>query len=134
MVTRIHGQFARVLMSTTTTGSFSVLGSISEATIDRSTARADTSSMGDTIQTSVQGLPKGDIDFKGFYDLDDTVLKAARLLTTGAMIGIYPNYDADKTKYYAVLADVEFSYVTAIDKSQTINGKAYARRSPVDNL
>ena len=61
-------------------------------------------------------------------------LKAARVATAGVMVGIYPNYPTDVAKFYAVLADVSFDYASGSTAAQTINGNAYARSSPTDNL
>ena len=134
MATRIHGKYTKVLMSTTATGPFQLLGSVSEVTINRTPDRVDTTSFGDTSKTSVMGFPDASIDFRGFYDLDDTILRQARLATSGVMVGVYPNYDADKTKYWAALSDVEFGYSSGSTAAQTTTGNAYARQSPVDNL
>jgi len=134
MATRIHGKYTRVLMSTTATGPFAILGSVHEVTINRTPDRVDTTSFEDTAKTSVMGFPDASIDFRGFYDLDDTILKAARLSTLGVWVGVYPNYVADKTKYWAALCDVEFGYASGATAAQTTTGNAYARQSPVDNL
>jgi hypothetical protein len=134
MATRIHGKYTRVLMSATATGPFQLLGSVNEVTITRTPDRVDTTSFGDTAKTSVMGFPDASLEFRGFYDLDDTVLKAARLATNGVMVGVYPNYETDKTKYWAVLGDVEFNYASGSTAAETISGNAYARQSPVDNL
>jgi len=134
VATRIHGKYTRVLMSTTATGPFTSLGSVNQVTITRNPDRVDTTSFGDTVKTSVMGFPDASIQFQGFYDLDDTVLKAARLVSTGVMIGIYPNYPTDVAKFYAVLADVSFDFASSSTAAETINGNAYARQSPIDNL
>jgi hypothetical protein len=134
VATRIHGKYTMVLMSSTATGPFQILGSVNEVTINRTPDRVDTTSFGDTAKTSVTGFPEANIDFRGFYDLDDTVLKTARLAPSGVMVGVYPNYAADKTKYWAALCDVEFGYSSGSTAAQTTTGSAYARQSPVDNL
>jgi hypothetical protein len=121
-------------MSSTSTGPFTSLGSVSQVTITRNPDRVDTTSFGDSVKTSVMGFPDASIEFQGFYDLDDTVLKAARAVATGVMVGIYPNYPTDMAKFYAVLADVSFDYASGSTAAQTINGQAYARSSPIDNL
>jgi len=123
-----------VLMSTTVSGPFQILGSVNEVTINRQPDRVDTTSFGDTAKTSVIGFPDASIDFRGFYDLDDTILRAARQSALGVMVGVYPNYVADKTHYWAALCDVEFGYASGSTAAQTTTGNAYARQSPVDNL
>lgn len=134
MVTRIHGKYTRVLMSTTTGGALGLLGSVSECTINRTPDRVDVTSFGDTNKTSVMGFKDASIDFRGFYDLDDTILKAARLVATGVVVAVYPNYPTDMARFYAVLADVEFTYASGANAAQTINGNAYARASATDAL
>jgi hypothetical protein len=134
LVTRIHGKNTAVLMSATTTGPFVRLGSISQVDIERQPDRVDTTSFQDTNETSVKGFPKANVKMQGFYDLDDVTLKAARLVLTGVMVGVYPNYPTDLTKFYAVLADVDFDYSSGSRAAETITVTADARGSAIDQL
>lgn len=134
MVTRLHGKHTAVLMSATTTGPFVKLASVSQVDIERQPDRVDTTSFQDGNETSVQGFPKANIRMQGFYDLDDVTLKAARLVNTGVMVGVYPDYPTTMTKFYAVLSDVDFNYSSASRAAQSITVTADARGSAIDNL
>jgi hypothetical protein len=134
LVTRIHGKYTAVLMSATTTGPFVKLGSVSQVDIERQPDRVDTTSFQDTNETSVKGFPKANVRMQGFYDLDDVTLKAARLVSTGVMLGVYPDYPATLTKFYAVLSDVDFDYSSGSRAAQTITVTADARGPATDNL
>jgi len=121
-------------MSATTTGPFVLLGSVSQVDIERQPDRVDTTSFQDGNETSVKGYPKAGIRMQGFYDLDDVTLQAARQVETGVMVGVYPNYPTSMTKFYAVLADVDFNYSSGSRAAQTITVTADARGTAIDNL
>jgi hypothetical protein len=128
MVTRIHGKNTRVLVNGTP------LGSVNEVNINRTPDRADTTSFGDGNKTSVKGFDEATVEFRGFYDLDDTALKAARTATGGAMVAVYPNYPTDLTKFWGCICDLDFSYASTATAAQTINGTAWAKATATDNL
>lgn len=121
-------------MSATTTGPFVLLGSVSQVDIERQPDRIDTTSFQDGNETSVSGYPKGNVRMQGFYDLDDVTLRAARLITTGVMVGVYPDYPTTPAKFYAVLSDVDFNYSSGSRAAETITITADARGTAIDNL
>jgi hypothetical protein len=134
-VQRIHGQFMRVLAQIGGVGTMYNLGGINSVDIPRSIDRVEVTAFGDTSKVSVKGLPDGDVTFSAFYDKADTVMAALKASANPSYWWVYPNYEADKTRYYWVPGDVEFGYHSEINGAQTApGGHIFATSSAIDAL
>ena len=132
---RIHGKLARFFVQIGGAGTLYQLATISSMDIPRTNERSDATAFGDSNKVSTKGFPDGDITFNGWYDANDTVLAAAKASATSSNFFAYPNYDADKTRYYMVPGDMDYGYHADVNGTQTItNGRVYATASASDAL
>lgn len=134
-ILRIHGKLARFFVQIGGAGTLYQLGTISSMDIPRTADRADATAFGDSNKVSTKGFDDGDITFEGWYDANDTVLAAAKASATSSNFFAYPNYAADKTRFYMVPGDMDYGYRAEIGGTQRItNGHVYATDSATDNL
>lgn len=93
-----HGVKSRMLISATGTGAFVLAVKVTDWSLDMSTDTAETTGIGDTNKTYVQGLPSYTGSFNAIWDNVFHTFFAARKSADGCRVAIYPMYD-DLTKY-----------------------------------
>lgn len=133
---RLHGKEFSFRVQVGGTGALQEVSSVSTVDVPKTTDRADTTSFGDGNKTSVKGYADGDINFNGYYDINDTVMSAAEASTTPSNWYAYPGWKiGDYTHYYAVPGDVNVGYHADATGAQTATGgHVYATGAAVNNL
>lgn len=105
---RYAGRKGRILISTSGTGTATVVIGLTTWSLDRSTDKIDVSAFEDTNKQYVLGLPDCKGSFAGNWDDTETKLYAAAQSTDGCKLYLYPS--ADKlTAYHYGPAWVDFS-------------------------
>jgi hypothetical protein len=117
MPTRIPGRNGRILISTTSAGAATPVAFLRSWTIDSTRPQIDTTSMGDTTQTAVAGLPGSNVSVEGFYDADGSnQVYAAATAENGSAKKFYLYADyADTAKYWFGTGAWDVSFAGAVD-------------------
>jgi hypothetical protein len=121
-----HGRKARVLASTTGSGTANVVVGLREWTYDRSVDTVETTSFGDTNKTYVQGLPDAKGTFSGFWSDSDTTIFTGSGSADGVKLYMYPDYTNAPTKYVYGPAWLSASLAAAVDGAVTIEASFVA--------
>lgn len=120
-------------MATSASGTAAPVPSLNSWTLNFETDTEEVTSFGDANKTYVQGLADVTMDFGGFWDDTDTILKAAAASTDGAKIYVYPSTNAP-TKYAYGVAWVNYSLEGSVDGAVSVSGSAAAAGSWGNNL
>jgi hypothetical protein len=108
-LSRYHGRFSRVYLSTSDSTTATPLLSISGWSFDNTKDRADTTSFEDSVKTSALGFGSGQITFQGFWDNADLTLYEAAESPAGAKFYGYPSVNAPSL-YIAARVWVDYSF------------------------
>ena len=114
------GRKGVVYMSTTGTGSASVVIKLSQWTINRTTDKIEVTAFADTNKTYVQGLPDVQGTFSGFWDDTEGKLWTGAASSDGVKLYLYPSSDAP-TKYWYGPAWVDATMDTGVAAAVTIS-------------
>ena len=85
-----HGKSGLLYISTAKAGALAQLALISEWSLDMATDKVETTALGDTNKTYVQGLKDVKGSFTGFFNDQDDALFDAADSPDGVMILLYP--------------------------------------------
>src|SRR4029453_17397867 len=108
MAVKYAGANGLVYLSTTGTGTPTLVGGMRAFTIDNSTDEIDTTEFGASNRTSVQGFPSSRGTLEGFWATDHTPLRQAPTSPDGTNMAVYPSRNA-MTKYFGGPAWVDMS-------------------------
>lgn len=133
---RLHGKESRLYVQVGGTGALQLVSSVNTIDVPKGVDRVDSTAFGDNNKTSLKGYADGDINFSGFYDINDTVMSSAEASATPSYWYAYPGWAiGDYTHFYAVPGDVNVGYHSEVNGAQTAtNGHVYATGSAVNNL
>lgn len=94
------GRKGVVYISTTGSGSASLVAGLTEWSINRATDKIEVTSFGESNKTYVQGLPDLTGSFTGFWDSSDTKIFTAAGSADGCKIYLYPSSDNAAAYHY----------------------------------
>jgi len=122
----VHGKGGVLYVSETRNGPVKAVCLISEYTLDRTSDKVETTSLGDTTKRYVKGLDDCKGTFTGHMDFTDDTLFAAAESPDGVMLELYPSVDSPACFKGAAWLDVSVkggvSSSVAIDGNFSANG------------
>lgn len=121
-MSRHHGKYGRLYMSTTLGGTPVSVASLDAFTLDMKSERVEVTSFGDTNRQYVQGF--GDISgtFAGNWDDAVSTPWTGRKSATGVFLYLYPDITNSATKYAYGPAWVDMSISTSATGKVSVNG------------
>lgn len=95
-----HGKNGKVKLTT------NAIAEVTKFSIAETIADSDTTSMGDTAQTHLVGIPGWTAKVEGNYDPADTNGQVALTIGASVTVGLYTDGDASGKKYFSGTASV----------------------------
>jgi len=127
------GKNGLVYMSTSGTGTPTLVGGMRAFTLDLTTDKIDVTEFGAQNKTSVLGFPAARGTIEGFWAADDTTLRAASQSADGTNLALYPT-SSIMTRYFGGPAWVDYSLREAVDAAVTLTGNWEARGNMTNQL
>lgn len=121
-------------MSTSATGTRSLVASLNTWSVDKTTDTFETTSFGATNKTYVQGLPDISGSFAGFWDDSETKPFAGANSADGVTLALYPDYTNSIGEYLLGPAWVSVSIECPVDGPVTISADFVANGAWSDTL
>ena len=126
MATAYHGRKGVVYISTTGSGTATLVALLNSWSLNRETDYAEVTAFGDTNKTYVQGLPDVSGELSGFWDSDSDALYDGSTSSDGVKIYLYPSSDAP-SKYFYGPAWLDVSFEVPNDEAATLSGSFRAK-------
>lgn len=120
---RIHGKNGQVYMDADGASPFSytLIGDLSNWTLDMKTDRVETTSFGDTNKTRVAGLPDYSGAISGFWNAGNVAYVDAVLAGIPVQLKLVPN-SADATVFFSGLANIDGAIEVPVNGAVTMSG------------
>lgn len=122
---RYPGKNGVVYMSTSGSGTASLVTALTEWTLDMPTDKIEVTAFGDTNKQYVVGLPDVSGTLAGWFDDTSDQLYDASRSTDGVKMYLYPSSSVT-TKYWYGTAFVDFSITTGVSDAVAISGSFQA--------
>jgi hypothetical protein len=132
-MSRYHGKKGVVYISTTGTGTATLVIGLTAWSIDMTTDKVDVTSFGDANKTYVIGLADCKGSFSGNWDDTEAKLYTASQSSDGCKLYLYPSADAP-TKYHYGPAWVDFSMAVDANGAVKVSGTWVANGAWGHNL
>ena len=118
---RYAGKAGLVYVSTSGSAAATLIGQLTNWTMDFSTDKLDVTCFGDTNKQYVQSWGAGKGTFKGIWNDADTTLFAAMQSADGCKMYLYPSKDAI-TKYWYLPAWLDMSMDADVNGTVSVSG------------
>jgi len=125
-----HGKNGKVKLTT------NVVAEVTKFSVNETVGDSDTTSMGDTAQTHLTGIPGWTAKVEGNYDPADTNGQVALTIGASVTVGLYTDGDATGKKYLTGTASVvainrEATYTERVTFSVDLKGNGALTSSTV---
>lgn len=125
-----HGKNGKVKLAT------NAVAEVTKFSISESVSDSDTTSMGDTAQTHLVGIPGWTAKVEGNYDPADTTGQVALTIGASVTLGLYTDGDAATKKYLTgtasiVAVNTEASFSERVTFSVDVKGNGALTKATV---
>lgn len=118
---RRHGKNGQVAMDPTGGSTYAPIASLSNWTLDASSANVPVTAYGDTNMQYVKGLPNYQGDLGGWWEASETALFDAAFAGTPVALKLVPS-TLDATAFFSGLAYVDAGVEAPADNAVSVSG------------